>query len=447
MATARIELPPKLVPVFTGPAMYRGAFGGRGSSKTRSFATMTAVHGYRCAEANQEGVIVCGREFMNSLADSSFEEVAGAIRAMPWLNDYYDLGDSYIRTRCRRISYAFVGLRRNLDSIKSKARIRLAWVDEAESVSDVAWTKLDATVREEGAEVWVTWNPERKQSATHKRFRETPPAESKIIELNWRDNPWFPSTLNKKRLADLAARPDQYDWIWEGGFRSTVEGAYFAKHLAAAKEEGRIGFVPRDPLAPIKVFFDIGGTGLRSDAGSMWVVQFIGQKINVIDHMTAQGQELSYYVNWLRQRKYNKGVTIYLPHDGAHGDKVFATSYESAMREAGCNGEWDVIVIPNQGAGAAMSRIETARRVFPRIWFNAETTEPGRDALGWYHEKRSDDERNIGLGPLHDWSSHDGDAFGLMCIVYDEPPGKRPDRQPYSGRRSSSSGGGSWMAA
>lgn len=439
MATARIELPPKLVPVFTGPAMYRGAYGGRGSSKTRSFATMTAVHGYRCAEAGQEGVIVCGREFMNSLADSSFEEVAGAIRAMPWLNDYYDLGENYIRTRCRRISYAFVGLRRNLDSIKSKARIRLAWVDEAESVSDVAWTKLDATVREEDAEVWATWNPERKNSATHKRFREKPPAESKIIALNWRDNPWFPSTLNKKRLADLDARPDQYDWIWEGGFRSTVEGAYFAKHLAAAKEEGRIGFVPRDPLAPIKVFFDIGGTGLRSDAGSMWVVQFVGQKINVIDHMTAQGQELSYYVNWLRERKYNKGVTVYLPHDGAHGDKVFATSYESAMREAGCNGEWDVIVIPNQGAGAAMSRIETARRVFPRIWFNAETTEPGRDALGWYHEKRSDDERNIGLGPLHDWSSHDADAFGLMCIVYDEPPGKRQERKAYSGR--SSSGG------
>ena len=66
-----------------------------------------------------------------------------------------------------------------------------------------------------------------------------------------------------------------------------------------------------------------------------------------------------------------------LPHDGAHGDKVFATSYESAIREAG----FDVLVIPNQGAGAAPARIETARRYFPRIFFNAETTEPGRDAL------------------------------------------------------------------
>jgi phage terminase large subunit len=79
-------------------------------------------------------------------------------------------------------------------------------------------------------------------------------------------------------------------------------------------------------------------------------------------------------------------------------DKVFATSYESAIREAG----FDVLVIPNQGAGAASARIETARRHFPRVFLNAETTEPGRDALGWYHEKRSNDDRNVGLGPNHD---------------------------------------------
>ena len=101
-----------------------------------------------------------------------------------------------------------------------------------------------------------------------------------------------------------------------------------------------------------------------------------------------------------RSRGWGKAWVI-LPHDGAHGDKVFATSYESAIREAG----FDVLVIPNQGAGAASARIETARRLFPRIFFNADTTEEGRDALGWYHEKKSNDDRNIGLGPNHDWSS------------------------------------------
>ena len=71
-------------------------------------------------------------------------------------------------------------------------------------------------------------------------------------------------------------------------------------------------------------------------------------------------------------------------------------------------------MIPNQGAGAASARIETARRHFPRIFFNADTTEDGRDALGWYHEKKSNDDRNVGLGPNHDWSSHAADGFGLM---------------------------------
>ncbi|WP_316214144.1 PBSX family phage terminase large subunit [Bradyrhizobium sp. SZCCHNR2032] len=441
MATARLELPPKLVPVFSGEAMYRGAYGGRGSAKTRSFAKMTAVRALMWAREGREGMIVCGREFMNSLADSSFAEVKAAISSEPWLADAFDCGETYIRTKCSKIYFAFVGLRHNLDSIKSKARILLLWVDEAENVSETAWVKAIPTVREEGAEIWVTWNPERKKSATHIRFREKPPEGARIIELNWRDNPWFPSILDRTRRDDLANRADQYEWIWEGGFRTVVEGAYYAASLAFAKAERRIDFVARDPLMRVQAFFDIGGTGARADAAAIWIAQFVGQKINVLDYYEAQGQPLATHVTWLRERKCDNAL-IYLPHDGAQGDKVFATSYEGALREAG----FDVIVIPNQGAGAARARIETARRVFPRVFFNESTTEAGREALGWYHEKRSDDERNVGLGPNHDWSSHGADAFGLMCIAYDEPPGRPSARKPYSGSRGRS-GGGSWEAA
>jgi phage terminase large subunit len=136
----------------------------------------------------------------------------------------------------------------------------------------------------------------------------------------------------------------------------------------------------------------------------------------------------------LRDHGYDKALCI-LPHDGATHDKVYAVSYESALTDAG----FEVSVIPNQGKGAASMRIEAARRLFPSIWFNADTTEAGRDALGWYHEKKSDDERNIGLGPEHDWSSHGADAFGLMAVAYEAPKQeqfKRPVRR-----------GGSWMAA
>jgi phage terminase large subunit len=79
-----------------------------------------------------------------------------------------------------------------------------------------------------------------------------------------------------------------------------------------------------------------------------------------------------------------------------------------------------------------MKRVEAARRLFPSIWFNEATTEAGRSALGWYHEKR-DEQRNIGLGPEHDWSSHGADAFGLMCVAYEEPIEKRKKKRIEAG--------------
>ena len=421
MTAVRVNLPEKLVPVFSGPAMYRGAYGGRGSAKTRSFAKMAAVQGLRCAAADEPGVIVCGREFMNSLDESSMAEVKAAIASEPWLAANYDVGEKYIRTRDRKIDFAFIGLRHNLDSIKSKSRIRLLWVDEAEPVAEAAWSKAIPTVREEDAEIWVTWNPERKNSATHKRFRESPPSESRFVQLNWCDNPWFPSVLNKTRLEDQEKRPDQYEHVWEGDFVSVVDGAYFAKPLSQAQAEGRIGRVAFDPIMRIRVYCDLGGTGAKADAFAMWPSQFVGKEIRLREYYEAVGQPLATHIQWLHSKGFTPNkADIYLPHDGTTNDRVYDASFESGFRAAG----YSTVTIPNQGKGAARLRIEAARRVFPSIWFDAESTEAGRDALGWYHEKRSEDDRNIGLGPEHDWSSHGADAFGLMCVAYEEPKTK-----------------------
>ncbi|HDF2343899.1 TPA: phage terminase large subunit [Morganella morganii] len=218
--TVDLTIPAKLVPVFAKEGVrYRGSHGGRGSAKTRTFAMMSAVKAYQAAEQGISGVILCGREFMNSLEESSMEEVKQAIRSVPWLNAYFDIGEKYIRTKCRKVSYVFCGLRHNLDSIKSKARILLAWVDEAESVSDLAWKKLRPTVRESGSEIWVTWNPEKDGSATDKRFRKKPPKNSIIVEMNYSDNPWFPDVLEEERLDDLdSLEYADYAWIWEGAY-------------------------------------------------------------------------------------------------------------------------------------------------------------------------------------------------------------------------------------
>ncbi|MDW0366767.1 phage terminase large subunit, partial [Mannheimia haemolytica] len=212
---AQIELPPKLLPVFAKDYRYKGAYGGRGSGKTRAFAKMSAVSAYKRAMRGESGVILCGREFMNSLEESSLEEVKQAIKSEPFLANFFDVGEKYVRTKDGRISYVFSGLRHNLDSIKSKARILIAWIDEAETVSETAWRKLIPTVRENNSEIWVTWNPENRGSATDTRFRQNPPENSCIIEMSYQDNPWFPDVLEQERLNDKQRLDDAtYRWIW-----------------------------------------------------------------------------------------------------------------------------------------------------------------------------------------------------------------------------------------
>lgn len=434
MATAQIALPPKLIPVFSGRADVRGAYGGRGSGKTRSFAKMIAVRGYMHGKAGVSGQLLCGRQFMNSLEDSSLEECKRAIEEEPFLAAYYEVGDKYIKSRDGRIWFTFVGLDRNIDSVKSKGRILILWVDEAEPVTDEAWKVVIPTLREEdsdwNAELWVTWNPKRKTSAAEKRFRGTNDPLIKVVELNWRDNPKFPAKLERERIRDFASNPDQYPHVWEGAFATAISGAYFANALTQAKAENRIGRVAADPLMTIRLFADIGGTGAKADNFVFWAAQFIGREIRLLNHYEQQGQPIEAHLNWLRAQGYTPDrAQIWLPHDGDTQDKVHDVSYRSAFEAAG----YVVTVIPNQGKGAAMLRVEAARRLFPSMWFNAETTEPGLDALGWYHEKR-DEIRGVGLGPDHDWASHSADAFGLMCVAYELPASRPPAAIQYRNR-------------
>lgn len=205
--------------------------------------------------------------------------------------------------------------------------------------------------------------------------------------------------------------PDQYAQEFECSFDAAVSGAYYADLLKQA--ESRIGKIGRDPLMSLYAVWDIGGTGAKADATSIWIAQRIGSEIRWLDYYEAQGQPLSAHVDWLRSNQYGSAECV-LPHDGATHDKVHSVSFESALEQAG----FSVTVIPNQGAGAARKRIEAARRLFPQMHFD-EKTEAGREALAWYHEKM-DEKRRIGLGPEHDWSSHGADAFGLGAIFFSE---------------------------
>ena len=309
------------------------------------------------------------------------------------------------------------------DSIKSLEGFKRAWWEEAQSATSHSLNMLKPTMRAPGSELWFSWNPRRKTDPVDVLFRgPEKPTGAIVVKTNWRDNPWLTAELEQERLDCLRIQPDQYDHIWEGGYISVIDGAYYAKSLTQARLENRIGRVPADPLMTIRVFCDIGGTGAKADAFTMWVAQFIGREIRVIDYYEAVGQPLATHLGWLRERGYGPDkAQIWLPHDGDTQDKVYDVSYASALREAG----YRVEVVPNQGKGAAMARIEAGRRLFPAMWFNEQTTTGGIDALGWYHE-RKDPVRNIGLGPDHDWASHGADAFGLMCAAYEVPTESKP---------------------
>jgi phage terminase large subunit len=396
------------------PSRYKGAWGGRGSGKSHFYAEGIVERGLM----ERGHLAVCIREVQNTLAESSKRLIEQKLQVMrlgepDGFKVFHDCiatpGDGIITFRGMKDS--------NAESIKSLEGYKTAWVEEAQTLSARSLQLLRPTIRAPGSELWFSWNARRKTDPVDMLLRgEALPTGAVVVQANWRDNPHFNSVLEQERLDCLRLEPDQYPHIWEGEYARVLVGAYYALSLVDARANRRIGRVAADPLLPILLFVDIGGTGANSDAFTIWAGQVVGREIRVLNYYEVQGQPLAAHLIWLRENKYlPNNSRIYLPHDGKQQDMVYDVSYESAFKGAG----YAVEVIPNQGKGAALLRVASGRRLFSSCWFNEETTSPGLDALGWYHEKR-DEARQIGLGPEHDWASHGADAFGLMCIVVEE---------------------------
>lgn len=396
------------------PSRYKGAWGGRGSGKSHFFAEGMVERGL--IQRGHRGV--CIREIQNTLKESSKRLIEDKIRAMGLgPRDGFKIWSDVIETPGDGI-ITFQGMQdSNAESIKSLEGFHTAWTEEAQTMSARSLQLLRPTIRADDSELWFSWNARRKNDPVDMLLRGAGlPTDAAVVMANWRDNPYFNSVLEQERQDCLRTEPDQYPHIWEGAYASLLVGAYFAAALVAARNERRLGRVAADPLLPILLFVDIGGTGAKSDAFTIWAAQVVGRELRVLNYYEVQGQPIQAHLIWLREQGYTPNkARMYLPHDGKQQDMVYDVSYESAFRTAG----YEVEVIPNQGKGAASLRVAAGRRMFPSCWFNDETCQAGIDALGWYHEKR-DETRAIGLGPEHDWASHGADAFGLMCIVVEE---------------------------
>ena len=374
---------------------------------------------------------VCIREVQKTLGQSSKLLIEDKIRALN-VGSEFRVFREVIETPGDG-AIIFQGMQdHTAESIKSLEDYKRAYVEEAQTLSQRSLALLRPTIRAQGSEIWASWNPRRKTDAVDDFLRTKHPAGAVVVQANWRDNPWFPEVLEAERQLDFKLYPDRYAHIWEGDYARAMEGAYFARQLADARAQGRVGKVAADPLLPIRAFFDLGGSGATADAMSIWIVQFVGREIRVLDYIEGVGQVLAFYINELRKtgRIPPEQIDAFLPHDGVNENNVTGKRYSDHLKDAGFR---NVTVVPNQGRGAAMMRIEAARRLFGIVQFNdTPAVQSGIDALGYYHERRHE-ERNVGLGPEHDWSSHAADAFGLMCIVYEGPdqkPKPKPPRSP-----------------
>jgi phage terminase large subunit len=357
---------------------------------------------------------ICVREVQKTLQQSAKKLIEDKIESLG-VGDKFHIQTDRIKTPGDGL-IIFQGMQdHTAESIKSLEGYRIAWVEEAQTLSARSLVLLRPTIRVPDSEIWFSWNPRRKSDAVDEFLRKEPPDNATVIKANWRDNPWFPDVLEDERKHDLERYPDRYDHIWEGGYAKAFEGAYFAKVLAEARAQDRICRVARDPILPVRAFWDIGGAGAKADAMAIWIVQWVQHEIRILDYIEGVGQVLGYYTSELRGKGWQDAV-CYLPHDGVNTNNITGKRFEDHLRDA----EFEVEVIKNQGPGAAKQRIEAVRRIFPQCWFNEDPCEAGLDALGFYHEKK-DEERDVGLGPEHDWSSHGADAFGLMAVVYEEP--------------------------
>jgi phage terminase large subunit len=356
---------------------------------------------------------VCAREIQESLRDSVKQLIEDKISDYG-LEEHFESAERRDASQERR-PLRLQGMWRNPDALKSLEGADIFWGEEANRFSGRSIRLIRPTMRKPGSRMIWSWNPEFDHDPVDKLFRGPagPPPNAYVREVSYLDNPFFSGTpLQAEMEHDYRSNPAMAEHVWGGQYVQAMDGAYYAAQLREVREEGRVTTLAKDPILPVRAYWDLG----YRDATAIWLCQFAGREIRVLDYIEGRGQLLAYYIEALNERGWGK-AHMFVPHDGDHITVISPGSAHFQLRAAGFN----VQTIPNQGKGAALQRVQAARRLFPRIWFNdTPSISSGLKALAAYHE-RQDENRNVGLGPEHDWASDPADAFGLMCSDYREP--------------------------
>lgn len=403
----RLEVPRKLKPLLY-PSRYKGAYGGRGGTKSHFFAEQVIA---RCvARASR---IVCIREVQNSIRDSVRQLLIDKIVKFG-LEDQFVCTESEIRGPYGSL-IIFKGMQSyNADNIKSLEGYDIAWVEEAQTLSQRSLDLLRPTLRKDDSELWFSWNPRFKTDPVDKFFRKSPPKDAVSVLVNWRDNPWFPQVLKNEMTHDFLMDEDKANHIWNGAYGSS-EGAVLAKWINRAEQEGRINNVTFDPQgAPVEISSDIG----FRDTASWWYWQRKIGGYALLKYEGASGLDADDWIPRLQETITAMGLNlgkIWLPQDAKA--KTFQSKHTSVEKFMAAFGPGKIGITP---AAKKPDQVGAARRIAPKCEFNRELCADGLDGLLAWEFEWNDDDNVFGREPLHNWASHPGDGFAYGAQVMEE---------------------------
>lgn len=393
------KFPFKLKFLFS-PARYKVLYGGRAGAKSWGVARALLLLGMQ-----RKILILCTREYQNSIDDSVFKLLAEQIKSLG-LDKIYQVQATTI-TGANGTSFIFKGLKVNINSIKSFEGVDIVWCEEAQTVSKTSWEVLVPTIRKEASEIWITFNPSLETDDTYRRFILNPPASAKVVKINWTDNPYLNADVIAE-IEDLRNRdPDAYLNVWEGHCRQTLDGAIYAKELRQAQEDGRITKVPYDHSKPVSTSWDLG----FSDSTSIWLFQSIGFEIRIVDFIQVQQMTVNEILRTLQSKPYTYDMD-YLPHDAQAKTLASAgRSIEQMLKAAGRR----VKIVPKL---SVVDGINAARTVLPQCWFDETKCADGIQCLRHYRYDVDPDTGSFSRNPLHDSNSHAADAFRYLAVSW-----------------------------
>lgn len=283
MTTIKVEIPEKLTFLFS-PSRYKVAHGGRGGAKSWGFARALLIMAYQ-----RPLRVLCAREFQNSIQESVHRLLSEQVDALG-LSAHYSVLQSTIRG-ANGSEFMFAGLKSDPTKIKSAEGYDICWVEEAEKVSAQSWDILIPTIRKDGSEIWVSFNPHIETDSTYQRFIVNTPPNAVVAEISWRDNPWFPPELEKERAYLQQIDPEAYLHIWEGHCLKVGDNQLIG--ISEAIEASRRIYKEQDIAhAPIVLGVDVARYG--GDRSVIFrrrgLVAFDPIVFNGIDNMTLAGR-------------------------------------------------------------------------------------------------------------------------------------------------------------